>query len=333
MEDKKKIFITGGTGFIGSALARELQNHSLKFGLTGDNSASTIPEKYEQIYLKKLRPSDIKDYDAVVHLAARVHRVNNKFTDTLTEYRKTNLDLTLTLAKISIEAGVKTFIFASSVKAAIFEDKESDQFRTGKIKVEDDNYSLTKLEAESALENLFTQQSHSKCLVMRLPLVYGPGVKGNVLRLLNLAGKSIRLPLKAVKGKRSMLYVRNLCDAFSKIIGGETSAQSAFQRYYLTDGQDITSNEMYSMIYKMVRSGNGTFYLPESILRLAGTICSSLETVSGKNLPFNNETVSRLFDEYRFSSTPFCDAYNWKPPITPEEGISETVKWFLSENR
>jgi nucleoside-diphosphate-sugar epimerase len=87
------------------------------------------------------------------------------------------------------------------------------------------------------------------------------------------------------------------------------------------------------MIYKMLRGGNGTFYLPESFLRLAGTVFSSLEAASGKSLPFNNETVSRLFDEYRFSSAPFCGDYNWKPPYTPEEGISETVKWFLSDNR
>ena len=333
MEDKKKIFITGGSGFIGQALTRELKNHSLTFGLSSENPASVCPKEYECINLKQLRPADIQGYDAVIHLAARVHKINDNSNDSLAIYRESNLDLTLTLGKISIEAGVKQFIFASSVKAGNCEDKQTDSSQVGKKKTQDDNYSITKLEAEYALEKLFTKQSNSQCLVLRLPLVYGPGVKGNVLRFLAMAKKGIRLPLKAVKGKRSMLYVRNLSDAFSNIIRNKTSVQSSFQRYYLTDGHDITSNEMYSMIYKLLWGEGGTFYLPETILRLTGFVCTGLEAVSGKNLPFNKEAVSRLFDEYKFSSSAFCGDYNWKPPYTPDEGISETVKWFLSDNR
>ena len=169
--------------------------------------------------------------------------------------------------------------------------------------------------------------------MFRLPLVYGPGVKGNILRLLRTAKKGIRLPLKAAKGKRSMLYVRNLSSAFSKVIGDETLGRANFKRYYLTDGNDITSNEMYSMIYEKFRETDGTFYLPEMLLRLVGTSCSGLEKVTGKNLSFNKELVSRLFDEYRFLSEPFCKDYGWKPPHTQEEGIADTVNWFISTDR
>jgi len=333
MEDKKKIFITGGTGFIGRALTRELKAHSIKFGLSADSSASIIPKEFQRIELEKLQPADIKNYDAVVHLAGRVHRINENLSDSLTKYRKSNLDLTLRLGKISLEAGVKKFIFASSVKAGNCEGKQADGVQTGIIKHADDYYSLSKLEAEYALENIFTNELYSKCLVFRLPLVYGAGVKGNVLRLLTMAAKGNRLPLKAANGKRSMLYVRNLCDAFLKVIEDGTSDKSHFIRYYLTDGDDLTSNELYSMIYKKYWRSNGTFYLPETILRLAGSLCSGFEKVTGKNLTINNEAVSRLFDEYRFSSKAFSDDYNWKPPYTPEEGITDTVKWFQSNNR
>jgi len=333
MEDKRKIFITGGAGFIGRALTRELEAHSITFGLSAESPASIIPKEFQRIELEKLQPADIKDYDAVVHLAGRVHRINDNSSDSLMKYRKSNLDLTLRLGKISLEAGVKNFIFASSVKAGNWEGKQSDGLQAGIKKPADDHYSFSKLEAEYALENIFTNELYSKCLVFRLPLVYGAGVKGNVLRLLTMAKKGNRLPLKAVKGKRSMLYVRNLCDAFLKVIEDETLDRSHFIRYYLTDGDDLTSNEMYSMIYKKYRNKNGTFYLPEPFLRFAGNLCSGLETVTGKNLTINNEVVSRLFDEYRFSSKAFCDDYNWTPPYTPEEGITDTVKWFQSNNR
>lgn len=332
MEDKRKIFITGGTGFIGRALIKELQAHSIKFGLSTESPVSIIPQGFQSVELQKLQPEDIKNYDAVVHLAGRVHMINDNSSDSLLMYRKSNLDLTLRLGKISLEAGVRKFIFASSVKAGDCEGKQLNSSQAENKKPASDYYSLSKLEAEYALEKIFTKKSHSKCLVFRLPLVYGPGVKGNVLRLLIMAKKGIRLPLKAAKGKRSMLYVRNLCDAVSKVIQDKISDISPFNRYYLTDSDDLTSNEMYSMIYQKYQKRNGTFYLPEYILRLVGSIYSSLETVTRTNLIINKEVVSRLFDEYRFSSTAFCDDYNWKPPYTPEEGLSDTVKWFQSNN-
>ena len=333
MEDKRKIFITGGTGFIGRALTLALKAHSIKFGLSSESSASIIPKEFPCIELEKLRPADIKNYDVVIHLAGRVHKMNDNSSDSLLKYQKCNTDLTLRLGKISLEAGVKKMVFASSVKAGNCEGKRMAGSQNGKRGPGDDYYGHSKLEAESALENIFNKEPNSKCLVFRLPLVYGPGVKGNVLRLLIMAEKGNRLPLKAAKGKRSMLYVGNLCDAFLKVVEDETSGRPSFIKYYLTDGDDLTSNEMYSMIYKKYRKRDGTFYLPEPLLRLAGSLCSGLETVTGKNLPINSEAVSRLFDEYRFSSRAFCDDYNWKPPYTPEEGITDTVKWFQSNNR
>ncbi len=312
------VFMTGANGFIGKALKRDAPKNIKIVGIDREELSS---KTYE---------NKIEKGSSVIHLAARVHIMKETSTDPLEEYRKVNRDMTVNLAKAALAAGVRNFIFISTV--AVF-----GRFRGGYIDDSeqarpDDPYGISKAEAETALEELFSGQSASQCIILRIPMVYGPENKGNMLPLLKAASMGIPLPLKAAKGKRSMLYVRNLCDAVFTIINSSKTFPNNIRYYFVNDGNDLTSSELYSAVCRAYSGGKGVFWAPEALLRAGGIIGTQLNRILGINLPLNKEVISKLFDAYRFSSDTFKSDYGWMPPCTPEQGIRETVTWHSSLN-
>jgi nucleoside-diphosphate-sugar epimerase len=362
-----KTLITGADGFIGLELLNEIS-------LAGISSKAIIREESHRTKLesftKDILLGEIANFldskaifsgiDGVVHLAGRAHKMNDQSGNPLVEYRNVNRDLTLNLAQASLKAGVKKFVFISSVKVvgdgrqkrgsrqwilgSIQQDKKKERLKTGnrrnkempKVFTEneeckpDDPYGISKWEAEQELTRLFSTQSDAQCIILRLPMVYGPGNKGNMLTFLKAASKGIPLPIKAARAKRSMIYVKNVCDAILKILQNEASCRPSVQTYFINDGQDITSGELYSIISQAYNGQKGVFLMPEGLFRLGGITGSWLEKIFDKKLLLNKELVSRLFDEYRFSSESFCRDYDWKPPHTLEQGIKDTVSWHKS---
>ncbi len=325
--------ITGANGFIGCALTKQLSNAHLsaKAIVRNENGKSLLEPFTKDVFCGSIEQS-IESNDAftgvstVVHLAARVHRMNESGMDGMEEARSINRDLTIKLARASLKEGVKKFIFISTVK--VMGDTASNVHQD--LAQPDDPYGISKWEAEEELRKMFEAQSDAQCIILRLPMVYGPGNKGNMLTLLKAASKNKRLPLGATKGKRSMIYIENVCDAILKIISDETSGRPVVQTYAINDGVDMTSGELYSLIYRTFHNNDGIYSVPESLLRFCGSIGSLLWKLSGKKLPVNNGVISRLFDEYRFSSELFSREYNWSAPFTPEEGIRRTVNWYKS---
>ena len=358
--------ITGANGFIGLALTEEMTSIGLPVKTIIRNKVSkTLLESFT----KDVFCGSIEEYletetalsgvASVVHLAARVHKMNETEMAALSEARKTNRDLTIKLARSSLASGVKKFIFISTVKVmgetlrSEVGGRRSEEGKTkvrsevgdengnyeGKGKKEDlkdfgdsgvftendacqpdDAYGISKWEAEQELCELFAGQSNAQCIILRLPMVYGPGNKGNMLAFLKAASKKVPLPLRAVRGKRSMIYVMSLCDAILKIIKDETLNRPVLQTYFINDGVDMTSGDLYSLIYQACNNKDGIFSMPEGLFRIGGKIGSFFEKLCRKKLPLNEGVISRLFDEYRFSSKAFCKDYNWKPPYTPVEG-------------
>jgi UDP-glucose 4-epimerase len=242
-------------------------------------------------------------------------------------HREINRDLTISLAKAAISANLRRFIFLSTVKV-MRDDASSEMIRsgnltTGKVITENDEphpndpYGISKYEAEQGLEKLFRQQKHSRCVAVRLPMIYGPGNKGNALRMLKCAERGIPLPLRAVRAKRSMIYVKNLCDALVAIIKDDKDEPSPFQSFYVTDGEDRSSAELYEGMFRAFNSKNGVFYIPPLIFRLAQYSNHRLGSI-----------ISRLIDPYCFSSKAFQNKYNWNAPYTFEQGILETARWY-----
>ena len=341
-----KTLITGANGFIGLELLNEisLAGISSKAIIREESHRAKLESFTKDIFLGEI--ANLLDSKAifsgiygVVHLAGRAHKMNDQSENPLAEYRKVNRDMTLNLAQASLEAGVKKFVFISSVKVVGdgWQKNESRQNEViSKIITEsdecrpDDPYGISKWEAEQELTRLFSGQSDAQCIILRLPMVYGPGNKGNMLTFLKAASKGIPLPIKAARAKRSMIYVKNVCNAILKILQDKRSCRPTVQTYFINDGQDITSGELYSIISQAYNGNKGVFFMPEGLFRLGGITGSWLEKIFDKKLLLNKELVSRLFDEYRFSSESFCRDYDWKPPHTLEQGIKDTVGWHKS---
>jgi nucleoside-diphosphate-sugar epimerase len=308
------IYLTGADGFIGSFFREKCNTLPI----------CSIPRS---VVCGGENLRGLKKGSVLVHLAARVHVMKETAETPLDEFRKINTDLTFRIAKEAIQCGVRKFIFLSSV--SVFGRLKGGFIADTLPPVPDDPYGLSKFEAEQGLSELFKNQTTSQCIILRSPMIYGPGNKGNMLPLLRASSKRLQLPLGKTKGQRSLLYVANLCAALVKIINDETLDRPAVQTYFLSDGQDITSGELYSGIFREMHGKSGVFPVPEKVLRLAGKAGAVVEKTMGRSLPINNRVLSRLFDEYRFSNQKFCADYGWSPPYTVKEGIKDTVEWYL----
>jgi UDP-glucose 4-epimerase len=322
----KKILITGTTGFIGGHILRRLSESGFQCVAVVRKSNSELESILEKKNIFEGNIEDLitkqsvfKDVRSVIHGAARVHQMQETAADPASEYRKVNIDLTMKLAEKALEAGVERFIFLSSVKVM------GDECASGKIIGESDVpkptdlYGSSKLEAEERLRALFGKRNGAACTILRLPMVYGEGNKGNMTGLLRAASRKIPLPIGAVTGKRSMVYVGNVADAVLTVVSAPASSETV-ETFYLTDGEDYSSAELYSAIFSAMNNGKtGLIYIPAGIFRLSARTNRRIRAI-----------VSRLFDDYRFSSERFRKRYTWNAPFSLKQGVGNVVTWYKS---
>ncbi|MFQ5355851.1 MAG: NAD-dependent epimerase/dehydratase family protein, partial [Mariprofundaceae bacterium] len=297
------VYLTGASGFIGGAIHNSLKG---KHPLTALNRED-ISARIDQL---KFDPDS-----TLIHSAALVHMTHKKVPNIMQEYRKINRDITLALARQGLASGVKRFIFISSLMV-LGNSKTIDPLLSPQP---DEPYGISKWEAEQGLEELFSSQKDARCITLRLPMVYGPGNKGNMLPLLKAASLKIPLPLAKARGKRSMIFIGNVCSAIETILGDKLKRPTV-ETYIINDRHDMTSGQLYSLIFKSFHGKIRTFPISEKLLRAGGQAGSFIEKAFGKSMLLNKQNVARLFDEYSFSSDSFCHDYNWNPPFTPEEG-------------
>ncbi|MBF0275840.1 MAG: NAD-dependent epimerase/dehydratase family protein [Nitrospinae bacterium] len=308
----KRILVTGASGFIGKNIVSYAQTQGFEV-LTWKHGTHI---KVENIY-------------GVVYCAGMAHKMENSSFDALDDYLDANCHTTIKFAKKALEAGVKKFIYLSTIK--VLGDVRGSA--SMKIYTEEDtcapndSYSQSKYDTEKALYELFSE-SKSECIILRPPMVYGPGNKGNMLTLLKCASKGIILPLGAVVGKRSMVYVGNISDALIQILNENTSHLPNVRSYFINDGLDITSAELYDHISQNFYGKSGVFYFPEKVLKIMAAIGSCFESVTSVKLPINSGVISRLFDAYQISSNKFKRDYNWEPKFSVKESLAETVRWY-----
>lgn len=311
-----KVFVSGANGFVGRALCSHLQTYMHAVvpavrrvsGLAGEVVVGDIDGSTNWM-------TALAECDAIVHLAARVH-VMDVPQNGLALYRATNLDATLNLARQAAEAGVKRFVFISTIKVHGEGFPHHHSRGLGKAYVEtdipapEDAYAISKWEAEQGLVDM-ARETGLEVVVLRPPLVYGPGVGANFLRLIQVAGRGWPLPLGAVRNKRSLLYLGNLIDAIRLCI--ELPA-AAGQTFVLDDGQPVSTPELIRALARAMGKPARLPAVPVSVLEFAAKLL-------GKQ-----SAIARLTGSLWVDASLIRERLGWVPPYSMEAGLAKTVR-------
>ena len=249
--------------------------------------------------------------ECVVHLAARTHVLERSGSWDLAEYRRVNVQGTRHLAESAARAGVRRFIFLSSVK--VNGERTFDRpFRESDPGRPEDAYGITKKEAEDALA-LVSRETAMSTVILRPPLVYGPGVKGNFLRLMRFVARGVPLPLGSIQNRRSLLYVGNLVDAILSCMSTPNRAQRVF---LVSDGEDLSSPQLVTRLARAL-------HVPARLLKCPVRALEMLGTLVGKS-----DEIARLTHSLQIDSRLIRDELGWKPPYDLEHGMAETARWY-----
>ncbi|WP_028218344.1 NAD-dependent epimerase/dehydratase family protein [Paraburkholderia oxyphila] len=315
------ILVTGANGFVGRSVCRTLaaNGHDVtalvrRVGTSADAGAArewahggTDFAGLAEAWPRELVP------DCVVHLAARVHVMNDTAVDPLAAFRATNVEGALRVARAAREHGAQRMVFVSSVKAAA-------EFDAGVPLAEsmpaapDDAYGLSKLQAEEALWQ-YGEQSGLEIVIVRPPLVYGPGVGANFLQMMNALWRRLPLPLGAVDARRSLVYVENLADALMRCATDPRAANACF---YVRDDQDPSVAGLLRALGQHLGRPARLLPIPVSLLRTAGM-------VTGRAAQMDRLTQSLRVDDSRIRKT-----LEWNGPYTLDEGLAATARWYRS---
>ena len=311
-----KLLVTGVSGFVGQPLCVALQKRDLPFRSSSRSQTSLVSGGNHVVVNMIGRDTDwsaaLAGVDVVIHLAARVHVMHEKAIDPLAEFQEVNLHGTVNLARQAASAGVKRFVYVSTVKVN-GEYTEDKPFSESDAPKPEYPYAVSKWQAEQGLYAI-GRETGMEIVIIRPPLVYGPGVKANFYSLLKLVSKALPLPLGSIHNRRSMIYVGNLADA---LITCATHPVAAGQVYLVSDGLDVSTPRLISMIATAMEKPNRVFAFPVLLMRLAAKCI-------GKS-----HVVDRLTQSLQVDSSKIRTELEWNPPYTMEQGIQVTVDWFI----
>ncbi len=315
------MLVTGANGFIGSALCRRLRTAggSVRGGV---RDRSNIPRDggseasgFDWVVLHD-HSTDTETQQAldgvqmVIHLAARVHIMEDRAGDPLGEFRRINSDWTERLARAAARQGVRRFVYLSSIK--VNGEESTVPFTEADAPNPQDPYGISKWEAEQALEAV-SSETGLETVVVRSPLVYGPGVGGNFLQLLNVLRRGIPLPLALVENRRSLICRANLVDA---IIRCAQDTRAAGRTYLVSDGEDLSTPELIRRLAKALGVSARLWNFPLPLLRLIGQVL-------GKSM-----VIDRLLGSLQIDSSRIRRELDWHPPCSVDDGLAETAAWF-----
>ena len=252
----------------------------------------------------------LQEVSAVVHLAARVHVMADDAVDPLREFRRVNRDWTEQLARAAALQGVRRFVYLSSIK--VNGDRSVRPFTEQDLPNPQDPYGISKWEAEQALARV-SSQTGLEIVVIRSPLVYGPGVGGNVLQLLNIVRRRIPLPLASVQNRRSLVFRGNLVDALVRCV---KDARATGQTYLVSDGEDLSTPELIGRLAKALGLPPRLWPVPLSVLRWSGRL-------AGKG-----PMIDRLLGSLQVDSSRIRRELDWRPPYSVDQGLAETAAWY-----
>ena len=325
-----KILVTGATGFLGKASVTDLLSEPYVIKAFVRQSSSELPLSVKQVVVGDLSELALGDssgflreafngVDVVVHAAARVHVMSDDASNPLTEFRKVNRDATLVLARLAAESGVKRFVFLSSIKVNGEMTRPGHLFTPDDVHVPDDPYGLSKYEAEQGLLAL-AQETGMEVVIIRPPLVYGPGVKANFASMLKWMGKPVLLPFGAIHNQRSLVALDNLVSFISLCADREKSPQAANQVFLISDGEDVSTTQLLRKVGQALNLQS-----PSGIKAWLVPVPVSIMTFFAKLLG-KGDMANRLFGSLQVDSSKARDLLGWKPVITMNEQLAKMAK-------
>lgn len=306
-----KSLITGANGFVGSALCAELRRRNISVVASVRRKVADAQYEIGDITVDTDWEPALEGCDTVFHLAARVHLMNDTSDDPLASFRAANVDATLNLARQAAEAKIKRFVFVSSVKVNGEETFDKPFFATDDPRPVDP-YGQSKLEAEIALKEL-SLSSGMEVVIIRPPLVYGPGVRANFLRLMQLVQWNVPLPLGAIHNARSMVALDNLVD-FLAICGQHPNA--AGKIFMVSDDNDVSISQLLRLIASAMEKKIFLLPIPSKLI----WACAG---IAGKTAIANRLLGSLQVDIEHAKST-----LNWRPVVSLQEAIAKTAAHF-----
>lgn len=314
---KQRILVTGATGFVGRSLCESplLNDVDLRGSVWTADPSPSLAAGVQAAPIESIGPDTdwsvaLNGIEIVIHLAARVHVMDETCGDPLTAYRQVNVAGTENLARQAAAQGVKRLVFLSSVK--VHGEETEIPYAEELSPAPQDPYGVSKLEAEKVLHKI-SAETGLEVVIIRPPLIYGPGVKANFLNLLKIIDKGIPLPLASVTNARSLLYLGNLIDA---IILCKDHPQAAGQVFLVSDGEDVSTSELIRRVATALDRRARLLPFPPSLMRLAGRL-------TGKSM-----AVDRLLGSLVIDSGKIQRELGWTPPYTMANGLAATAKWY-----
>ena len=315
-----KILVTGGSGFVGKAIVKKLtaiEGATVRTSVRRFQDSNVL--KNAEVVIAHLLPETnwleaLVDIDVVIHTAARVHIMKEKSLDSAEEFHKINVEATINLAQQASEAGVKRFIYLSSVKV------NGDSTQSGRaFTVEDlprpvDSYGISKHEAEIGLRKI-AEKTSMEVVIIRPPLVYGPGVKANFASMLRIIKQGVPLPLAAViDNQRSLVALDNLVDLIIVCIRHPAAAN---QTFLVSDDEDVSTAELLRRIGLLLEKPAKLFYVPSLLLKFGAALLNK------------SEIYQRLYGSLQVDITKTKYLLGWKPPLSLDQGLRQLIKGEL----
>lgn len=314
------VLLTGASGFLGRAIIKELSRSSNLELMAVVRSPSA--EFLEVVKICQVNEVDgatdwrlaLSECDVIIHAAARVHVMDETSSDPLAEFRRVNVDGTLNLARQAASLGVRRFVFISSIKVNGEETNPGTPYFADAQPMPLDPYGISKMEAEKGLREI-EKETGLEVVIIRPPLVYGPGVKANFLAMMRWLKKGVPLPFGAIDNRRSLVALGNLVDLIRVCIEHPAAAGQIF---LVSDGEDLSTTEL---LRRMAAALN----VPTRLLPVPVWILSNGATLLGKKA-----LSQRLCGSLQVDISKTRELLGWTPPVPVDTALSDTAKYFLT---
>lgn len=319
--DRRTVLVTGASGFVGSALCRTLADRGERLRAALRGAGQLVPSGTQAVIVSDLNGSTdwadaLAGVDVLVHAAGRVHVMKEAATDSLAAFRQVNVEGTLNLAQQAAAAGVRRFIYISSIKV---NGEASDSGRplfANDAPAPQDAYGISKHEAEQGLFKM-ASGCDMEVVVIRPVLIYGPGVKANFYSMLRWVQSGVPLPFGAVDNRRSLVALSNLIDLIMVCLDHPRAANEVF---IASDGEDVSLPQLLRGLGVALSRPARLLPVPVPLIKLAAGILGRADL------------TQRLLGSLRVDITKNRELLGWEPPFSLEQGLQVTARSFL-ENR